>query len=427
MKKLLSMLTMLVLIVGLLAACGPDRDEREKDTGKKEDNKTDEPAKPEKLTVWEDTDKSVALKPAIESFEKEYGIKVEFKELGMADKMRDQMRLDGPSGTGADVVTLPHDQIGQVVTEGLIQEIDVDESVLSKFTESSVNAQKYDGKLYGLPKATETPVFIYNKALMKEAPATMDEVYEQAKGMTKDGKYGFIAVWDDFYFAHGVIAGMGGYVFKDNDGALDRDDIGLNNEGGVAGAEYIQKWYKEGLFPKGIIGESGGSTRDGLFNEGKIASVMNGPWSFQSMKDAGIDIGISPMPTLPNGEHMKTFMGVKGWHVSAYTEHKYWATKLVEWLTNEENAKIRFEKTQEIPPITSLIEDPIIADNEGAKAVAVQSQYAVPMPNIPEMSEVWGPAASALQTIATQKSEPKAAMDDAVKTIKTNIETNHKK
>ena len=427
MKKLLSMLTMLVLIVGLLAACGPDRDEREKETGKKEDSKTDEPAKPEKLTVWEDTDKSVALKPAIESFEKEYGIKVEFKELGMADKMRDQMRLDGPSGTGADVVTLPHDQIGQVVTEGLIQEIDVDESVLSKFTESSVNAQKYDGKLYGLPKATETPVFIYNKALMKEPPATMDELYDEAKGMTKDGKYGFIAVWDDFYFAHGVIAGMGGYVFKDNDGALDRDDIGLNNEGGVAGAEYIQKWYKEGLFPKGIIGESGGSTRDGLFNEGKIASVMNGPWSFQSMKDAGIDIGISPMPTLPNGEHMKTFMGVKGWHVSAYTEHKYWATKLVEWLTNEENAKIRFEKTQEIPPITSLIEDPIIADNEGAKAVAVQSQYAVPMPNIPEMSEVWGPAASALQTIATQKSEPKAAMDDAVKTIKTNIETNHKK
>lgn len=47
------------------------------------------------------------------------------------------------------------------------------------------------------------------------------------------------------------------------------------------------------------------------------------------------------------------------------------------------------------------------------------------MPNIPEMAEVWGPAASALQTLATGKAEPKAAMDDAVKTIKTNIETNH--
>ncbi|MBD7944486.1 extracellular solute-binding protein [Psychrobacillus sp. Sa2BUA9] len=430
MKKSLSFLSILVLLMAILAACGPDR---ETNTGTSTSNNnenassSDEPAKPEKLIVWEDTDKSVALKPAIESFEKEYGIKVEFKELGMADKMRDQLRMDGPSGTGADVVTLPHDQIGQVVTEGLIQEIEVSDEVLSIFSDSSVNAQKYDGKLYGLPKATETPVFIYNKALMSEAPETMDEVYEFSKGFTDGKQFGFIATWDDFYFAHGVIAGMGGYVFKENDGALDRDDIGLNNEGAIEGASYIQKWYSEGLFPKGIIGESGGSTRDGLFNEGKIASVMNGPWSFQSMKDAGIDIGISAMPKLPNGEPMKTFMGVKGWHVTAFTEHKYWSTKLVEWLTNEENAKIRFETTQEIPPVKTLVEDPIIADNEGAKAVALQSQYAVPMPNIPEMAEVWSPAASALQTIATGKAEPKAAMDDAVKNIKTNIETNHPK
>ncbi|MEI4768156.1 extracellular solute-binding protein [Psychrobacillus sp. FJAT-51614] len=434
MKKSLSMLSMLVLILAMLAACGPGErtpvsSNTNTNTNDKEnaESSTDEPAKPEKLVVWEDTDKSVALKPAIESFEKETGIKVEFKELGMSDKMRDQLRLDGPSGTGADIVTLPHDQIGQVVTEGLIQEIEVSDEVLSTFTESSINAQKYDGKLYGLPKATETPVFIYNKALMSEAPETMDEVYEFSKGFTNDKQYGFIALWDNFYFAHGVIGGMGGYVFKENDGALDREDVGLNNEGAVEGAEYIQKWYTEGLFPKGIIGESGGSTKDGLFNEGKIASVMDGPWAFQSMKDAGIDIGVAAMPTLPNGEHMKTFMGVKGWHVTAFTEHKYWSTKLVEWLTNEENAKIRYETTQEIPPVKTLIEDPIIADNEGAKAVALQSQYAVPMPNIPEMGEVWGPAASALQTIATGKAQPQAAMDEAVKSIKTNIETNHPK
>ena len=119
---------------------------------------TDEPAKPEKLIVWEDTDKSIGLKPAIESFEKEYGIKVEFKELDMADKMRDQLRLDGPSGTGADVVTLPHDQIGQVVTEGLIQEIDVSDDVLATLlnqlllhkdtTASCMDYQKQQKHLY---------------------------------------------------------------------------------------------------------------------------------------------------------------------------------------------------------------------------------------------------------------------------------------
>ncbi|MBA2872064.1 arabinogalactan oligomer/maltooligosaccharide transport system substrate-binding protein [Anoxybacillus calidus] len=431
MKKALSALSTVALSFGVLAGCSLGPDEVKEPANDKNNNKTISeegmPEKPEKLVVWEDTKKGVALEPAIKAFEKKYGIKVEYKEVEMATKQRDQLRLDGPAGTGPDVITVPHDQIGQLVTEGLIREMKVDKEVIDRFTESSIQAETYNGKLYGLPKATETPVFVYNKKLMDKAPETMDELYEFAKNFTKDEQYGFLALWDNFYFAHGIIGGMGGYVFKNNDGTLDPKDLGLNNEGAVKGAEYIQKWYKEGLFPKGIIGENGGSTMDGLFNEGKVASVMNGPWAFQAMKDAGIDIGVAPMPKLPNGEPVKTFMGVKGWHVSAYSKHPEWATKLIEFITNEENAKIRFELTQEIPPVKSLIEDPIITSNEGAKAVAIQSQYAIPMPNIPEMAEVWGPMATALQLVANQKEEPKKALDEAIKTIKTNIEANHGK
>ena len=425
MKRFFALFLTLVLAIGVLAACGPQNNENASSNNGGGDSEGDDANKPEKLVVWEDTDKGIALEPAIASFEEEYGIKVEFKELGMADEIREQIRLDGPAGTGPDVITLPHDQIGQAAVEGLISPIEVDQSVVDTFTESSIQAENFDGKLYGLPKATETPVFIYNKDLMDKAPESMDEVYDFAKDYTKDKQYGFLALWDNFYFANAVLAGYGGYVFDRTDEGLNPQDLGLNNEGAVEGTEYIQKWYKEGLFPKGLIGENGGSTMDGLFNEGKAASVMNGPWSFQGYKDAGIDIGVAPMPKLPNGENFKTFIGVKGWHVSNFSENKEWATKLVEWITNEENAKIRYEKTAEIPPVKSLIEDPVIADNEGASAVALQSQYGVPMPNIPEMAEVWEPAASALQLVATNKQEPKAALDEATKTIKSQIEQNH--
>ncbi|MDQ0232265.1 extracellular solute-binding protein [Metabacillus malikii] len=433
MKKILTLLMMAVLFLGVLAACGPDSSkESGSSSGSKSDDKgkTTEgemPEKPEKLVVWEDTDRGVALEPAIESFEKEYGIEVEYKELGMSDEIRDQLRLDGPAGTGPDVVTLPHDQIGQVVTEGLIAELNVEQEVLDTYTETSVSAQQFEGKLYGLPKAMETPIFLYNKAHMSEAPKTMEEVYTFAKDFTKDSNFGFLFLGDNYYFSHGLIGGYGGYVFKEANGALDPKDVGLNNEGAVQGAEEIQKWYTEGLFPKGIIGENGGSTMDGLFNEGKVAAVMNGPWAVQGMKDAGIDVGAAALPTLSNGEHVKTFIGVKGWHVSAFSKNTEWATKLVEHITNAENAKLRFELTNEVPPVKELIEDPIIKDNEVATAVAEQSQYAVPTPNTPEMAEVWEPMADSLQTIVTGKAEPKAALDSAVKTINQNIETNHKK
>ncbi|VXB25931.1 polygalactose / cyclodextrin-binding lipoprotein [Bacillus sp. 349Y] len=422
MKKVVSLFMVLLLVAGVLAACGPNREEGASGDG---DKKAENKDKPEKLVVWEDEKKSGWLDEVGKKFTEETGIELEVKEVEMASKMKEQLRLDGPAGTGPDVVTFPHDQIGELALAGHIAPLEVSDDVKKRFTESSILAESYDGKLYGLPKSSETPVFIYNKELMKEAPASMDDVYSFAKDFTKDGNYGFLALWDNFYFAHAPMGGYGGYVFAENDGALDPKDLGLNNEGAVEGTEYIQKWYKEGLFPKGIIGENGGSAMDGLFNEGKVASVMNGPWSFQGYKDAGIDIGVTAMPKLPNGERMKTFMGVKGWHVSGYSKNKEWAQKFVEFITEDENAKYRFEQTQEVPTNEGLINDSAIAENEGAKAVAEQSKYAVPMPNIPEMGEVWDPMAKSLQTVVTGKQEPKAALDAAVKQIEDNIKANH--
>ncbi|ASF40468.1 cyclodextrin-binding protein [Halobacillus halophilus] len=426
MKKWLSALLIAFLTVGILAACAPER-EQEANSDSEENNSSAEgemPEKPEKLVIWEDKDKGVALEPAIKSFEEEHGIKVEFKELDMSSKMREQLRLDGPAGTGPDVLTLPHDQIGQLVIEGLISPLEYEQSVTDKYTEASVKAETYDGKLYGLPKATETPVFIYNKEHMDQAPETFEEVFEFSKDFTQDEQYGFLALWDNFYFANSVMSGYGGYVFGEENGSPNPQDLGLSNEGAIEGADYIQKWYEE-IFPAGIVGESGGSAKDGLFQDGKVASMMDGPWAFQALNEAGIDYGVAPLPKLPNGEYPQTFVGVKGWHLSSASENKEWASELIKWIANEENAKIRFEETNEIPPIQSLIEDPIIADDERANAVAVQSERAIPMPNIPEMSEVWEPMAQALQLIATGKSSPEDALNEATETISKQIELNH--
>ncbi|YAR64349.1 extracellular solute-binding protein [Bacillus cytotoxicus] len=131
------------------------------------------------------------------------------------------------------------------------------------------------------------------------------------------------------------------------DGKPNVSDIGLNNSGAVQGAEYIQKWYKEKLFPKGIIGESGGAAEQMDYSmKEKQASIMNGPWALQAIEKTGIDYAVAPMPKLPNGQPLKTFVGVKGWHVTSFSKQNDLATKFIEWVTNEENAKIRFEKNK---------------------------------------------------------------------------------
>ncbi|SHG47477.1 sugar ABC transporter substrate-binding protein [Ornithinibacillus halophilus] len=422
MKKWLGALFALVLVIGVLAACGPD-DEPEENANNSDEGTTESTDKPEKLIVWEDQDKGAALEDAAAKFEEEHGIKIEYQEYNITE-MQENMALDGNTENAPDVVTMSHDGVGPSVVKGYIAPIEVSDEVLSQYTSSSVEAFEYEGKLYGLPKATETPVFIYNKELLPEVPETMEELYELTKEATNGDEYGFLAIWDDFYHAHGIFHGFGSYVFGgDND---DPSDIGLNNDQAVEALEYIHKWYDEGLFPSGIIGETSNDQMNGLFKQGKAIAVQNGPWAFKDYQDAGIDIGIAPMPKLENGQPVGTFMGVKGWFVTNFKENQEWAQKFVEFVANEENSKTRFDLTGEIPPLVSLLEDEEwVSQNEGAAAVMEQSRDAVAMPSIPEMAEVWDPLKTAVQTVATGKAEPKEALDEAVELIKQNIEMNH--
>jgi len=419
MKKRWTTLLLSSSLALALAGCGPS-DEATSDTGSKK-NKNDYD-----LLVWEDQSKSDGIAEAIKKFEEEKDVKIKIEEKAYADQLED-LRLDGPAGTGADVVTIPADQIGTAVTEGILKEISVDDSVKSLYTESAMDSQIVDGKVYGLPKAVETTILYYNKDLVseEELPKTTEEWYEYSKKVTKDGNYGLLALWDQIYYANGVLNGYGGYVFGiDDAGTYNPKDIGLANNGAIEGAEYISKFYKDGLFPSGIIGEQGINVLDSLFTEGKAAAVISGPWNLDPYAKAGINYGVMELPLLANGEHMGSFIGVKSYNVSTYSKNAELAEELVEYLTNEENSKARYEVTKEVPAVKALAEDPVVTESESAKAVANQSQYSQLTPGITAMDAVWQPIDSALQTIATGKAKPKEALKTAVETIEGTIAAN---
>jgi arabinogalactan oligomer/maltooligosaccharide transport system substrate-binding protein len=377
------------------------------------------------LLVWEDIKKSNGITDAIKAFEAKYNVKVKVQEMPYAQQI-EKLRLDGPAGIGPDVLVLPHDQVGTAVVQGLIAELNTDKAVMGTFTKPAVDAQTYNGKLYGIPKAVETIVLIYNKDLLPKAPEKMDDLYTFSKTQRAANKYGLLAKFDEIYYAYGVVAGMGGYIFGQNsNGSLNVNDIGLANKGAIDAVNYIKKFYTEGLFPAGIVGETGANAIDSLFTEKKAAAVITGPWAFQPYKDAGVNYGVAPLPLLPNGEHMRSFLGVKGYSVSSYSKQKDLSQKFIEFINQSEYAKIRFEKTGEIPPVKSLIDDPLIKNDEKSRAVAIQASYAIPMPSVPEMAEVWSPANSALQLGGTGKQDVTEALESAVKNIKMQIEANH--
>ncbi|MBL4966506.1 extracellular solute-binding protein [Bacillus halotolerans] len=399
-----------------LAACGPQESSSEKTSSKGSE-----------LVVWEDKEKSIGIKDAVAEFEKEHDIKVKVVEKPYAQQIED-LRMDGPAGTGPDVLTMPGDQIGTAVTEGLIKELNVEKDVQSLYTGASIQSQMVDQKLYGLPKAVETTVLFYNKDLISEdeLPQTLEEWYDYSKKTADGSKFGFLALFDQIYYAQSVMGGYGGYIFgKDKDGNDDPSDLGINNEGAVKGAELIQKFYQDGLFPAGIVGEQGINVLESLFTEGKAAAIISGPWNVEAFSKAGIDYGITKLPKLENGKNMSSFIGVKSYNVSAFSKHAELAQELAVFLTNEKNSKKRYEQTKEVPAVQSLASDTAIMKSEAARAVTEQSRFSEQTPNIPEMNEIWTPADSALQTIATGKADPKKALDQAAETAKGQMKAKH--
>lgn len=379
----------------------------------------------DKLLVWEDIQKAVGNKDAVELFEQKYDVDIQVKEIPYGSQV-ESLRLDGPAGTGPDVILLPNDQIGSAVIQGLLAPINPDKSVLDTFTKSSLDALKYKGQLYGIPKSVETVVMVYNQDLVKELPSTLDGLYTLSKDFVVKSKYGFLAKWDEIYYAYGIVNGMGGDIFgKKEDGSYDPNKVLLNTDGAVEAAKYIQKFYQDGLFPTGILGSNGMSTIDALFTSKRAAVVLTGSWSFKPYEEAGINYGVAPLPKLPNGKQMGSFMGVKSYSISSYSHSKDLAEKYIEFINNYDNAKRRFELTGEVPAVKKLADDPLLKNSESARAIALQSNHATAMPSIPEMNEVWSPANSALQLIATGKQDPKGALDGAVNAINMQIEANH--
>lgn len=176
------------------------------------------------------------------------------------------------------------------------------------------------------------------------------------------------------------------------------------------------------MFPSGILGDNGLNAIDSLFTEKKAAAVINGPWAFQPYEAAGINYGVVPLPNLPDGKPMSSFLGVKGYVVSTWSKDKQLAQQFIEFINQPQYVKTRYIATREIPAQKAMIDDPVIKNDEKASAVAVQAARATAMPGIPEMGEVWGPANAALELSLTGKQEPQAALDAATKQIHMQVE-----
>ena len=397
----------------LLVACGSKTADKAADSSASEGKE---------ITFYvEDQYKAYAEKVAA-AYEKESGTKVNIKsgdQLGGLDKLS----LDNQSGQAADVMMAPYDRVGSLGTDGQLSEVKLSDGAKTDDTTKSLVTAS-DGKVYGAPAVIESLVMYYNKDLLKEAPKTFAELEELAKDSKyafagEDGKTSaFLADWTNFYYAYGLLSGNGAYVFGDN--GKNPKDIGLANEGAIAGINYAKSWYEK--WPKGMQDTEGaGNLIQTQFQEGKTAAIIDGPWKAQAFKDAKVNYGVATIPTLPNGKEYSAFGGGKAWIIPSSTKNLEGAQKFVDYLVSTEQQKAFYEATNEIPANTEARAYAEGKNDELTTAVIKQFKNAQPMPNISQMSAVWDPAKTMLFEAVSGKKDAKTAANDAVTLIKETI------
>lgn len=365
MKRLITLILCLLMLLSL-TACGGSTDS----------------ADANKLVIWHDKEEAViaALSDYLAQAAPDLDVQFEKKT-----SLTDSLKLVGNDPSAApDLFLFAHDKIGVFAEMGILAPVAplLEDGTLDASLPMTIDAATYKGTLYQLPLYFETLLFMYNRRYMRdeEVPATTEALYSYMENNTGRGRYGFVEQHSTAYYCAAWIHGFGGSI-------IDSSAVPFPDEQAVQEAlAYHLKFVK--LMP----GETEYNTVNTLFLEGKADATIGGPWMVPSAREAGIDLGIAPMPTVDEtGLALAPYSGVQGLHVlKAAAEKKTDAVKaLLRALAKPEIGTSLALASGCAPANSECYEDARVAEDPLVQAMRQTAEIAVPMPNIPEMDVMW--------------------------------------
>jgi len=349
-----------------------------------------------------------AFEKVVDNFNKANTGKIKVTTLAVPyDAFADKITAAVPRGKGPDVFIFAQDRLGGWVAAGnTVEPLDffLDAPTKGRYLKATLDAMTYQGNTYGLPLNFKVITLIYNKKLVPVPPKTTAELQTMAKKLTNapSGKFGLVYWYSDFYYHAALMNGFGGGVFAGRKPTL-------NAPQNVASLDYLLKWINQGFMPA----EPSTALITSLFNGGKAAMVFSGPW-FLGEIAKGVDYGLAPLPTISEAGNkpMRPWITVEGVYVAAPSKNKDAAYELLKYLT-----EVLALEGRQTPANKGVYADPQVAADPILKAFRQQVDVAVPMPNLPEMSMVWSPATTAMNTIVKKAVAPKPALDQAQKEV----------
>ncbi|MFI9642018.1 extracellular solute-binding protein [Micromonospora sp. NPDC051925] len=389
------------------------------------DNSNDEPATkatPQaasgKLVIWADDKRTAALKPFAEKFGQENGVTVEVQAV--SKDLQTNFVTASQQGSGPDVVVGAHDWIGNLVSNGAIDPVQLAAEQRSGFNETAIKAVTFNGQLYGVPYATENIALIRNTALAPEAPKTIEDLVATGKRLKAEKKASEILCLQsgqngDAYHVYPLYTSAGGYLFGTAaNGDYDPKDLGVGKPESIEAFTKIGKLGEkgDGALKRSITGENSIAT----FTGKKCAFLVSGPWAIADAKKANIAYDISPVPGFAGGKQAQPFVGVQAFYVAAKGKNKALAQEFVtNYVTKPELAVALYQAEPRPPALTAAFDQVKGTDPDLAKFSEAGRNGQV-LPAIPAMAAIWDPFGKA-EAAVIGGADPTKTVTAAGKTI----------
>lgn len=377
-----------------------------------------------KITVWS-LDRAIQPAPnLIKDFNAmKTGITVEYREIQFDDVVSEAMRAFS-TGQAPDIIAVDNPEHALFSSRGAFLDLTdmiqgSSEIKTENYYPGPLASVMWDGKYFGVPKATNTIALYYNKDMFKakgldpnKPPQTWAELLDAARKLNDPAKnvYGLAfsaKASEEGTFQFLPWAQMGGGSYQ-----------AINSPGAVKALETWKAIMDEKLASPDTL-TRGQWDSTGTFNSGNAAMAISGPWELDRMSDeAKFDWAVALLPVPEAGAERSSAMGDFNWAIFSNTEHPQEAFKVLEYFASQD--KRMFKDFGQLPA-RSDIAIPATGNEKKDAALKVfeeQLKYAKPRGPHPEWPKISKAIQGAIQAALTGQMSAQEALDQAAEKIK---------
>ena len=314
MKKLISVLLVMVMMISMLAGCGSAPAEEAQPEG------------PIHLEFWHSMGSATGelIQEIVDEFNaSQSDIVVEAIYQGDYTTAGTKLQAAVAGGNAPHVVQVEITRVGMYASQDLLldltpyAEADADFDITAMYP-GVMDFSYIDGKLISIPNGRSCPVMYYNADALKaagfeNAPATWEEMRAASAAVTKDGSMGYGASLGDSWYYLAMMLTAGGQIYNEAG-----NDIGFYGE---AGTKPLQLWLDmiaDGslYIPEGEDYASNAALRN-AFMAGACNIIMQSSAQYRSLVDnSDFEVGVAYIPkdvtyaAIPGGSNLVAFQGM---------------------------------------------------------------------------------------------------------------------